>query len=415
MVDWTTYKDRGAWTFEKSPSKPRYNVGSSIATSEDPTWDTYDFTGEPVSDGHDPCGYWPDGTYVPPEPPEPPPEWVQYIPGGLITGQFVVWGPVNDTLSEGRFVKSHGNTISYSDDGGLTWTDSLTTNYTDIYFDTTRITYQNELFFAYWTDELHYSSDAINWTTINLSTYTGLGTYRVLGIVFHSYASKFVVFFKSTTSSSILRIAYVTTFPNIELKSFNAGGYYTYWNPRLYSFQNYVYSCTYRSDDLDSFSSDWAYFQFDSSVYDIDNKGESANNGTVLVCGTGYTTDIRHWTVNNPMTVVTHATSSVMYSYNTTNGFIGLWRGVATPSTNFDLYVFLSDNGIDWTAFYEEVDTQWSDVAMGSAGFVILKNPGAIIFKREAGQSIVESENRVTMDSIIQRWRSYQGQTPWTL
>ena len=85
MVDWKSYKGQGAWAFEKTKSsnfkqgtpfefiksvdKLYYNEGNRIASFDDPVWAT-DFTGESVSDGHQPCGYWykdPDTPWSPPQ------------------------------------------------------------------------------------------------------------------------------------------------------------------------------------------------------------------------------------------------------------------------------------------------------------------------------------------------------------
>jgi hypothetical protein len=71
MADWKTYKGQVPWVptgnsfsdknapfeIEPSPDKLRYNEGNRIATYEDYRWTT-GFTGEPVTPGHDPCGYW---------------------------------------------------------------------------------------------------------------------------------------------------------------------------------------------------------------------------------------------------------------------------------------------------------------------------------------------------------------------
>jgi hypothetical protein len=51
-------KGQGVWGFEKSPQKIFYNEGDSISSRKNTQWQIREFSGEPVTDGHKPCGYW---------------------------------------------------------------------------------------------------------------------------------------------------------------------------------------------------------------------------------------------------------------------------------------------------------------------------------------------------------------------
>lgn len=118
MGDWKTYKGQGAWTFEKSAPKPRYNEGNRIATFADPVWTT-DFTGIPITDGHDPCGYW----HREPTLYEPP-TFTPTAYGSGLGGYDVLWLENYGNSDYGRFLIGNiwGSSIKYSDDGGYNWT-----------------------------------------------------------------------------------------------------------------------------------------------------------------------------------------------------------------------------------------------------------------------------------------------------
>ena len=51
-------KGQGVWGFEKSPQKIFCNEGDSISSRKNTQWQIREFSGEPVTDGHKPCGYW---------------------------------------------------------------------------------------------------------------------------------------------------------------------------------------------------------------------------------------------------------------------------------------------------------------------------------------------------------------------
>jgi len=51
------YKGSGLWDFTAQPQKASYNEGDKIATAVNPVWSS-DHSGIPITDGHNPCGYW---------------------------------------------------------------------------------------------------------------------------------------------------------------------------------------------------------------------------------------------------------------------------------------------------------------------------------------------------------------------
>ena len=52
-------KGSGPWSFLPSKNKLSYNEGDRISSSVDPTWEAqHNFSGVPITDKHNPCGYW---------------------------------------------------------------------------------------------------------------------------------------------------------------------------------------------------------------------------------------------------------------------------------------------------------------------------------------------------------------------
>lgn len=58
ITDWKKNKNLGPWRFEKSEADNRYNEGNLISSASDPVWNLDSKRGTPITNAHNPCGYW---------------------------------------------------------------------------------------------------------------------------------------------------------------------------------------------------------------------------------------------------------------------------------------------------------------------------------------------------------------------
>lgn len=399
---WGVERGGGAWSFEKCPPKPRYNVGHKIATNTDPTWDTYDFTGIPITDGHKPCGYW-QGVYIDTE----PPFHFEIVTQTGLEGERITWGPVERSPINGCFVKTRSLNIYSSDDGGITWTYRLNTSAAS--GADSELTYKNGMFIAFRAQIIYYSVDAITWNSVDLSTFY-VNVSGVYSVDYNEHWGKFVLPI-SVTGTTVRRVMYGSSdLSFFEYKSYSFNSHNSLTGNKAFQRYHYLgasnYSDFWRSPSLSGINNDWVAL---SSVGASD-KENMATDGNILLFGNRYSFDGTTWATTNMIDY--DSTSDLIYSYNSRLGFICRTVEYISSGAGSRVDIHHSRNGLDWTVSYSEMNLSASDLAIGINGYVVVGTSGTLVMKKVSDEAVIIRDKWI---SGKQRWSSYQGQTPWTL
>lgn len=410
MGDWKKHKGAGKWAFEKSSVKPRYNVGSDIKTSEEPVWDMYDFTGEPVTPGHDPCGYWHDHPEF-----SLPFEFVETVTG--IKGWSVAWGDIETSQGMGRFIKTqqYSYNVQYSDDGGFTWKTGLTFSGS---VNTNCLTFFcNGFFFVSVNPDFYYSKDGITWTFFDVSTlYSGTYTAAIVNSVSYNPRIGLFVFGSAIGSSTSSWGAYFYASEDLESffhLGFNArlSSYAVYYGNGYINNRSFLGAYNYNnlrySSGLSTLSNDWVGITSPGSTT---QKIFMAESSSVLVWSNWYTENGSTWSLCYNKDSKTYSGAGSRVDYNSISKFIS-YKTLTLNGVSRKCIISSLDGKIWEAPFYYTESLQLDGIAIGSHGYVAVGYYGSIVgLKRDI--PIVYYHK---FDGNKRKWKKYKDQVPWKL